>query len=54
MTLMLCVEQGRNEVETAFTQALTKATAASIDPQGRLVLSGQGGEIVMAVDAVGA
>ena len=35
-----------------FTAALNQATTASIDPAGRLVLSGPGGEIVLAVDAV--
>jgi heat shock protein HslJ len=53
MTAMLCVEQDRNRVETAFTKALGQAASASIDPTGRLVLSGPGGEIVLAVDAVG-
>ena len=51
-TLMLCLEAGRNEIETAFNQAINQATSASIDPQGRLVLSGPGGELVFAVDAV--
>jgi heat shock protein HslJ len=49
MTLMLCAEPARNVVESLFTQALNAATSASIDPQGRLVLSGPGGEIVLAV-----
>ena len=53
MTAMLCAEQERNRVEAAFTNALGKAASASIDPAGRLVLSGPGGEIVLAVDAVG-
>ncbi len=52
MTLMLCVEPARNEVETLFNQAINAATSASIDPEGRLVLSGSGGEIVLTVDAV--
>ena len=51
-TLMLCVEPARNEVEMLFNQAINAATSASIDPQGRLVLTGPGGEIVFAVDAV--
>jgi heat shock protein HslJ len=51
-TLMLCTEEARNDVETLFTTALTQATSASIDPAGRLVLTGPGGEIVLAVDAV--
>jgi heat shock protein HslJ len=49
MTLMLCAEPARNVVESLFTQAMNAATSASIDPQGRLVLSGPGGEIVLAV-----
>jgi heat shock protein HslJ len=52
MTLMLCMEPGRNEVETLFNQAINAATSASMDAQGRLVLSGPGGQIVFAVDAV--
>ncbi len=51
-TLMLCTEGGRNEIEGLFTTALTQATLASIDPAGRLVLTGPGGEIILAVDAV--
>jgi heat shock protein HslJ len=53
MTAMGCVEPGRGETEAMFTQAISQATAASIDPEGRLVLTGSGGEIVLAVDAVG-
>ena len=52
MTAMACVEPGRNDVEALFTRAINAATSASIDPQGRLVLSGPGGEIVLTVDAV--
>ena len=52
MTLMLCIEPARNDIETLFNQAINQATSASIDPQGRLVLSGPGGEIVLAVDAI--
>ncbi len=39
-------------IEGLFTGALNQATSASIDPEGRLVLSGPGGEILLAVDAV--
>ena len=52
-TLMLCTEPARNDVETAFMKALVRVSDASIDPEGRLVLSGGGSEIVLAVDAVG-
>jgi heat shock protein HslJ len=51
-TLMLCVEPARNDVEALFSEALTKATSASMDPQGRLLLAGPGGQIVLAVAAV--
>jgi heat shock protein HslJ len=53
MTAMACLEQARMDVEATFATAMTAATSASIDPQGRLVLAGPGGEIVLAVDAVG-
>jgi len=49
MTAMLCVAPARNAIESLFTQAFNATTSASIDPQGRLVLSGPGGEIVLAV-----
>jgi heat shock protein HslJ len=52
MTAMACVEPARNDVEGAFTLAINQATSASIDPGGRLVLAGPGGEIVLAVDAI--
>jgi heat shock protein HslJ len=52
MTAMACLEPGRGEIEALFTTALGQASSASIDPQGRLVLSGPGGEIVLAVDGV--
>ena len=53
MTLMACSEPGRTDFEGLFTQAINQAATASIDPEGRLVLSGPGGEIVLVVDAVG-
>ena len=52
MTAMGCVEPGRGEVEAMFTKAINAATSASMDPQGRLVLSGPGGEIVLTVAAI--
>ncbi len=52
MTAMACAEPARNDIEGLFTQALNQAATASIDPQGRLVLSGPGGDIVLTVDAV--
>jgi heat shock protein HslJ len=53
MTMMACAEPARNEMETIFAQAINQAISASIDQEGRLVLSGPGGEIVLAADAVG-
>jgi heat shock protein HslJ len=50
--LALCSEPARNEIEAMFIRAINQATSASIDPEGRLVLSGPGGEIVLTVDAV--
>ena len=52
MTLMACAEPARNDIETLFTRAINQAATASIDPEGRLVLSGPGGEIVLTVDAI--
>jgi len=48
-TLVLCVEPARNDIEALFMRAINQASSASIDPEGRLVLSGPGGEIVLAV-----
>jgi heat shock protein HslJ len=53
MTAMGCANAALTQVETAFSNALGSVTTVSIDPAGRLVLSGPGGDIVMAVDAVG-
>lgn len=40
MTAMACVERGRNEVETAFIQALGQPVlVATFDPDGHLVLA---------------
>ena len=52
MTAMACAEPRRNDFEGIFTRAINQATSASIDPEGRLVLAGPGGEIVLAVDAI--
>lgn len=52
MTARGCLDPAAQASETAFAAVLGTVTSASIDPEGRLVLSGQGGEIVMAVDAV--
>jgi heat shock protein HslJ len=52
MTAMACLDQPGAEIETAFVQALDQATSVSIDPTGRLVLSGPGGDTIFAVDAV--
>jgi heat shock protein HslJ len=47
MTLMGC-DDAVGSVEAAFTKALNAATSASIDDGGRLLLSGPGGEILLA------
>lgn len=52
MTLMACAEPARNDMEALFSRAINQAATASIDPEGRLVLSGPGGEIVLTVDAI--
>lgn len=53
MTAMGCANAALTQVETAFAHALVSVTTVSMDPAGRLVLSGPAGDIVMAVDAVG-
>jgi len=51
-TAMACAEAPKNDFEALFLKTFNVATSASIDPGGRLVLTGPGGEIVLAVDAV--
>jgi heat shock protein HslJ len=46
MTEMAC-PGGRDEFESAFVLALTKATDASLDTEGRLVLGGAGGQVLL-------
>jgi heat shock protein HslJ len=46
MTEMAC-PGGRDEFESAFILALTKATDASLDDEGRLVLRGTGGQVLL-------
>jgi heat shock protein HslJ len=53
MTARACANPALAPVERAFSDVLVTVTTASIDPDGRLVLSGSGGEIVFAVDGVG-
>jgi heat shock protein HslJ len=53
MTAMACVDRGQMDVEVLFSNAMTGAASASLDPEGRLVLLGPAGEIVLVVDAVG-
>jgi heat shock protein HslJ len=52
MTAMACLEPARNDFEALFSRAIVNAASASMDPEGRLVLSGPGSEIVLAVDAI--
>ena len=51
MTARGCPEPAAGDVEAAFVQSLDRVTTASIDPEGRLVLSGPDEEIVFEVDA---
>jgi heat shock protein HslJ len=53
MTARACANPALEPVERGFSDVLVTVTTASIDPDGRLVLSGSGGEIVFAVDGVG-
>jgi heat shock protein HslJ len=52
MTARGCANAAAGPVEEAFAKALVAVTSASIDPAGRLVLSGTGGEVVLAVDVI--
>jgi heat shock protein HslJ len=47
MTAMGCSNAALTQVETAFSSALGSATTVSIDPAGRLVMSGPADDIVM-------
>ena len=53
MTARACAKPELGPVEQSFSTVLASVESASMDTEGRLVLSGRGGEIVMAVDAVG-
>jgi heat shock protein HslJ len=46
-TKRACLERGRTDLENAFFAALRDVDAASLDPAGRLVLSGAGSELVL-------
>jgi heat shock protein HslJ len=48
-TKRACIEAGRNELEAAYLAALRAATDASMDENGRLVISGAGAQLVLAV-----
>ena len=52
-TKRACFDAGFNGVESAFLAALRGASDASIDPDGRLVLGGSAGAIVLGVGPVG-
>ena len=52
MSAAACLDDAVSRTEAAFSTALTSVNQASIDPTGRLVLSGPGGEIVFEVAAV--
>jgi heat shock protein HslJ len=53
MTAMACVDNRTMAFESAFAQALTQATRVDRDADGRLHLSGPGGEIVLAATIEG-
>jgi heat shock protein HslJ len=48
-TKRACVEPARNDVEAAYFAALRAVADASGDSEGRLVLTGAGGELVLEV-----
>jgi heat shock protein HslJ len=48
-TKRACVDPARGQLETAYFEALRTATEASGDPEGRLVLTGSGAELVLEV-----
>jgi heat shock protein HslJ len=48
-TLRACVDPVRNDLESAYVQALDGATVANIDPAGHVVLTGPGAELVLEV-----
>src|SRR5262249_51103908 len=43
-----CVDENRTAVDVAFFAAISRADRAFLDPDGRLHLTGQGGEVVLA------
>ena len=47
-TKRACVEPARNELEAAFLETLGSIAVVSVDPDGQLVLSGAGAELVLA------
>lgn len=53
MTARGCSNPEAEPVEQRFSKALSSVAWASMDSNGRLVLSGPGAEILFAVDAVG-
>jgi heat shock protein HslJ len=46
-TKRACLEPARNDLEAAYLRALRGVSAATIDSEGRLVLSGSGAELVL-------
>jgi heat shock protein HslJ len=48
MTAMGCLQPGVGGVETAFSDALARADHLAMDADGRLHLTGAGGEVVLA------
>ena len=52
MTAAACADRARGDIEAAYTQGLDRVSSASVDREGRLLLSGPGVEIILVVDAV--
>ena len=50
MTAMACAEPARNDFEMLFSQAMGQVNTATIDPAGRLILSGPTGQVVFVLD----
>jgi heat shock protein HslJ len=52
MTAVACGEPGTGAVEAAFLDALGRVPSASLDPEGRLLLRGLGGDVLFESMAV--
>jgi hypothetical protein len=43
-----CVDENRTEIDVAFFGAISRADRVFLDPDGRLHLTGPGGEVILA------